>query len=64
MHNGKIPVAREALNRSVREGSKNLDIILRVWKGWDQGHMTYEENYECILSLLIVTLFQMKKMLQ
>ena len=39
-HCGKMPDAREELNISVREGRKNLDILLRAWKGWDQIHMT------------------------
>ena len=39
-------------------------LLLRVWKEWDQCHMTLEQNEECILTLLIVTLFQMKKKLQ
>ena len=44
-HCGKIPDAREELNRSVREGrieSRHSinSILLRVWKGWGQVHMT------------------------
>ena len=25
-----------------KNGENNLDIPLRVWKGWNQGHMTNE----------------------
>ena len=39
-HCGKMPDAREELNISMREGRNNLDIPLRVCRGWDQVHMT------------------------
>ena len=37
-HSRKMQYAREELNRYVREG--RMDILLRVWYGWDQAHMT------------------------
>ena len=43
-HCGKIPEAREELNRSVREGRIESRHSINNWKGWGQLHMTLEQN--------------------
>ena len=39
-HSGKVPDAREELNRSVREGRIESIHSTKSLEGWDQVHMT------------------------
>ena len=39
-HSGKMSDAEEESKCYVCEGKKNLDNLLKVRKGWDQGRMT------------------------
>ena len=43
-HCGKMPDASDGLSRSVREGRKKPDILLRVWKEWDLCYTSLEQN--------------------
>ena len=63
MHCGKIPEAREESNRSVREGriESRHSIKSLVWMGSSSHDLGAELRMHS--SLLIVTLFQMKKKL-
>ena len=61
-HCGKIPDARDELNRSEREGRIQSRHSIKSLEG--MGSSSHDLGAEFNLSLLIVTLFQMKKMLQ
>ena len=64
-HCGKIPDAREELNRSVREGRIESRHSIKSLEG--MGSSSHDLGAELRMhsfSLLIVTLFQMKKKLQ
>ena len=63
-HCGKIPDAREELNRSVREGRIESRHYVKSLEGMGSSSHDIRAEIECILSLLIVTLFQIKKKLQ
>ena len=63
-HCGKMPDAREELNRSVREGRIESRHSIKSLEGMGSSSHDLGAELKCILSLLIVTLFQMKKKLQ
>ena len=63
-HCGKMPDAREELNRSVREGRIASRHSIKSFEGMGSRSYDLGAELECTLSLLIVTLFQMKKELQ
>ena len=63
-HCGKIPDAREELNRSVREGRIESRHSIKSLEGMGSSSHDLGAELRMHLSLLIVTLFQMKKKLQ
>ena len=63
-HCGKISDAREELNRSVREGTIESRHSIKSLEGMGSSSHDLGAESRMHSSLLIVTLFQMKKKLQ
>ena len=63
-HCGKIPDAREELNRSVREGRIESRHSIKSLEGMGSSSHDLGAELRMHFSVLIVTLFQMKKKLQ
>ena len=59
-----MPDARDELNRSVREGTIESRHYIKSLEWMGSSPLDLGAELKCILSLLIVTLFQMKKKLQ
>ena len=64
MHCGNMPDAREDLIRSVRGGRIKSRHSIRCLEGMRSRSHDLRAELECILPLLIVTIFQIKKKLQ
>ena len=63
-HSGKLPDAREELNGSVREGRIESRHYIKNLEGMGSSSHDLGAELRMHSSLLIVTLFQMKKKLQ
>ena len=63
-HCGKIPDAREELNRSLREGRIEYRHSNKSLEGMGSSSHDLGAELRMHFSLLIMTLFQMKKKLQ